>query len=59
LRQVRARPHLVEIPVAIVTGDYFLPESIQQEVRRLGASLKFKPLFMEELLLLAKALVTR
>lgn len=59
LRQVRARPHLVEVPVAIVTGDYFLPETIQQEVKRLGASLKFKPLWLEDLITLAKALVTR
>ena len=59
LRQVRARPHLVDVPVAIVTGDYFLPETIQQEVKHLGASLKFKPLWLEELITLAKALVTR
>jgi DNA-binding response OmpR family regulator len=59
LRQVRARPHLVEVPVAIVTGDYFLSETIQQEVKHLGASLKFKPLWLEDLITLAKALVTR
>ena len=59
LRQVRARPHLVEVPVAIVTGDYFLPEPMQQELRVLGASLRFKPLFLEELISLAKALVSR
>ena len=58
LRQVRARPHLVEVPVAIVTGDYFLPETIQQELKSLGASLKFKPLWLEDLITLAKALVS-
>ena len=59
LRQVRARPHLIDVPVAIVTGDYFLPESIQQELKTLGASLKFKPMWLEELITLAKSLVAR
>ena len=59
LRQVRSRPHLVGVPVAIVTGDYFLPESIQQELKSLGASLRFKPLWLEDLIALAKTLVPR
>ena len=59
LRQVRSRPHLVDVPVAIVTGDYFLPEAIQQELKLLGASLKFKPLWLEDLITLAKSLVGR
>ena len=59
LRQVRSRPHLVDVPVAIVTGDYFLPESIQQELKSLGASLRFKPLWLEDLIALAKTLVPR
>ena len=33
LRLVRAKPHLVEVPVAIVTGDYFLSEPIQHELK--------------------------
>jgi DNA-binding response OmpR family regulator len=59
LRHLRARPHLVDVPVAIVTGDYFLPETIQQELKMLGASLKFKPMWLEELITLAKSLVSR
>ena len=58
LRLVRSLPHLVEVPVAIVTGDYFLPEPIQQELKSLGASIRFKPLWLEDLIALAKALVT-
>jgi DNA-binding response OmpR family regulator len=58
LRLVRARPHLVDVPVAIVTGDYFLPESIQQELKSLGASIRFKPLWLEDLIALAKTLVS-
>ena len=57
LRMVRARPHLLETPVAIVTGDYFLPESIQHELKSLGASIRFKPLWLEDLIALAKTLV--
>jgi DNA-binding response OmpR family regulator len=57
LRQVRAVSSLTEIPVAIVTGDYFLAEPIQQELRSLGASIRFKPLWLEDLIALAKTLV--
>ncbi|MBA3642131.1 MAG: response regulator [Acidobacteriota bacterium] len=59
LRQVRARPHLAGIPVAIVTGDYFLSEAVQQELQTLGASLRFKPLWLEELVDLAQTLIPR
>ena len=57
LRVLRSKPHLVEIPVAIVTGDYFLSEPIQQELKTLGASIRFKPLWLEDLIALAKTLV--
>ena len=57
LRMVRARPPLANIPVAIVTGDYFLSEPIQKELRSLGASIRFKPLWLEDLIALAKTLI--
>lgn len=57
LRMVRSKPHLVEVPVAIVTGDYFLSEPIQHELKSLGASIRFKPLWLEDLIALAKTLV--
>lgn len=59
LRQVRQKPHLVEVPVAIVTGDYFLPDSLQQELKTLGAALRFKPMWLEDLVALAHSLVPR
>jgi hypothetical protein len=40
-----------------VTGDYFLAEPIQHELRSLGASIRFKPLWLEDLIALAKTLV--
>lgn len=59
LRQVRARPHLANIPVAIVTGDYFLSDELVQELKTLGAFLRFKPLWLEDLLDLAQTLIPR
>ncbi len=58
LRLVRSKPHLVDVPVAIVTGDYFLPEAIQLELKSLGASIRFKPLWLEDLVALARTLVS-
>ena len=57
LRQVRMRPHLVEVPVAIITGDYFLSEPIQAELETLRATVKFKPMWLEDLVALARTLV--
>jgi DNA-binding response OmpR family regulator len=57
LRRIRANPQLVEVPVAIVTGDYFLGESTAAELKSLGASVRFKPLWLEDLVALARTLV--
>ncbi len=57
LRCVRDQPQLADIPVGIVTGDYFLSDPVQQELRKLGASIRFKPLWMEDLIALAKTLI--
>lgn len=57
LRMLRSKPHLIEVPVAIVTGDYFLSDPITQELKSLGASIRFKPLWLEDLIALAKTLV--
>jgi DNA-binding response OmpR family regulator len=58
LRLVRSKPHLVEVPVAIVTGDYFLADPVQHELKSLGASVKFKPMYLEDLVILARTLVS-
>ena len=59
LRKLRAKPHLVETPVAIVTGDYLVEndQAIKHEIFSLGAALRFKPLWLEDLIVLAKTLV--
>lgn len=57
LRHIRSKPDLVEVPVAIVTGDYFLGESTAAELKTLGASVRFKPLWLEDLVALARTLL--
>jgi len=58
LRMVRSKPHLTSVPVAIVTGDYFLSEPIQHELKSLGAAIRFKPLWLEDLIALARTLIS-
>jgi len=57
LRRLRARHEQRDTPVAIVTGDYFLDDQVSIELRRLGAELKFKPLWLEDLVGLARHLL--
>ena len=59
LRAIRSRPHLSGTPVAIVTGDYFLSDALQEEVATLGATLRFKPMWVEDLVALARTLTPR
>ncbi len=57
LRQLRANDAHRDVPVAIVTGDYFLDDEISSELRELGAELRFKPLWLEDLVGLARTLL--
>ena len=57
LRQLRAKEDLAKMPVAIVTGDYFLDDAVSRELRGLGAEVRFKPLWLEDLLALARNLL--
>ena len=57
LRRLRARDAQRDTPVAIVTGDYFLDDSVSTELQKLGAELKFKPLWLEDLVGLARTLL--
>jgi CheY-like chemotaxis protein len=58
LRSIRALPGLTHTPVAIVTGDYYLGEAQSEEIRALGAELRYKPLWLDELVTLARDLLT-
>jgi len=57
LRRLRAIEDQRDIPVAIVTGDYFLDDSVSRELRELGAELRFKPMWLEDLVGLARTLL--
>lgn len=57
LRRLRAFEAHSTTPVAIVTGDYFLDDSISNELRELGAELRYKPLWLEDLVGLARNLL--
>ena len=58
LRAIRAIPGLTTTPVAIVTGDYHLDEAQAAQIRALGVELRYKPLWLEELVILARELLT-
>ena len=57
LRRLRAQDAQRSVPVAIVTGDYFLDDTISNELRELGAELRFKPLWLEDLVGLTRNLL--
>jgi two-component system response regulator PrrA len=57
LRRLRQNSDQRLTPVAIVTGDYFLEDSVSSELRELGAELRFKPLWLEDLVGLARNLL--
>ena len=57
LRRLRALDEQRTTPVAIVTGDYFLEDKVSNELRELGAELRFKPMWLEDLVGLARNLV--
>ena len=40
-----------------MTGDYFLEDEISSELRELGAELRFKPMWLEDLVGLARNLL--
>jgi DNA-binding response OmpR family regulator len=57
LRRLRSSSIASEVPVAIVTGDYFLDQRIPEEITQLGAKLFFKPLWEEDLVGLVRDLM--
>lgn len=57
LRQLRGSAQQVPMPIAVVTGDYFVEESMAREIQELGARVHFKPLWEEDLLALVRELL--
>jgi DNA-binding response OmpR family regulator len=59
LRRLRAREPRPRMPIAIVTGDYFVDEEVCRELQMLGAQIHFKPLWEDDLLRLVGTLLAR
>lgn len=58
LRALRAIPALTRTPVGIVTGEFGMHEDGRaEEIAALGAVVRFKPLWLEELVALARELM--
>ena len=57
LQLLRAKPRLQDIPVAIVTGDYFVDETVTSQLKALGATVQFKPLWLDDLVSIARTLL--
>jgi CheY-like chemotaxis protein len=49
LRELRNSPAHASLPVGIVTGDYFMDEQVLAELARLGATVRYKPIWVEDL----------
>ena len=56
LQRLRETPALRSTPVAIVTGDIFIDDSTTSQIEALGASVLFKPVWLDDLLTLARGL---
>jgi DNA-binding response OmpR family regulator len=59
LRRLRQFAEHRELPVAILTGDYFLDGDVAKELKTLGASVFFKPVWEDDLLRIVRQLLDR
>jgi two-component system response regulator MprA len=57
LRRLRSLAEHRAMPVAIVTGDFFIDDAIASELKALGAQVTYKPLSLDELLGLTRNLL--
>ncbi len=49
VQRLRAQEGGVLTPVAIVTGDYAIQETVSDSLKDLGVTIRFKPLWLEDL----------
>jgi two-component system OmpR family response regulator len=57
VRRLRRQADNRQTPVALVTGDYFLNDTIRGEFEELSALVRFKPLWLEDLASLIRGLL--
>jgi CheY-like chemotaxis protein len=59
LKRFRAEPLHLTMPVAILTGDYFLDDEVARELQALGARIHFKPVWDTDLCQIVEGLVSQ
>ncbi len=59
LRTLRGQEGARETPVAVMTGDYFVADTVGNELRELHADLYFKPIWLADLLAMVERLLKR
>ena len=59
LRRLREFAVHRELPVAILTGDYFMDAEVANELKTLGANVFFKPVWEDDLLRIVRQLLER
>jgi CheY-like chemotaxis protein len=59
MKHLRAAPALAAVPVGVITGDYFLGDAVLQELASLKATVRYKPIRMEDLSALTDHLLGR
>jgi len=57
VRTMRARLPYANTPIALVTGDYALSDDVIGELHHLRVNVRYKPLWVEDLVVLANTLV--
>jgi len=58
LRILRADTELRPVPVGVVTGDYFVKDEALAELEALGAVVRYKPLWLDDLSSLVQRLLS-
>ena len=58
MQHLRKTPALSKTPVVIVTGDYFIDDGMTSKIEALGASVRLKPLWLDNLVALAQGPTT-
>jgi two-component system, OmpR family, response regulator PrrA len=59
LRTLRGLEQTRDLPAAVITGDYFVADTITEELRELHAELCFKPIWLADLLAVVERLLHR
>jgi CheY-like chemotaxis protein len=57
LRQLRNTEQCQGVPVAIITGDYFLDEDLADQLNHLDARIHFKPLWEDDIVRIVRELL--